>query len=456
MESAQIKVLKSYPKMTNKLIMLYSRKILLTFLSVFLASHLFGQAKKLSLQESVDYALQNHPDIQNKKLGEKYADAQVDETRSIGIPQLNANVQFVNNIERQVFVFPNPATGKNEPIRIGNKYSTVGTLSASWLALDATYFVGLKAAEGFTELSRLQTNMTSRDVIVNVTKAYYLVLITSENVSLLEQNIKTLEAILSQTEGYYKNGFAEKLDVDRLNLTLSNLNIQLEGLKDQKGITEQLLKLNIGMSVDTEIELSDNLESLYKSSIEGYAQSFNPKERIEYKLMNSQLQLTALDKKRFELAKYPNLAFFANYQQNNFGEEIDFSKWYGNSFWGFRVGIPIFSGFNNKAQLKKRSINMDQTVNSMNMFENAAKLEANQAIIRYDRSVKTIELQKKNLELANEILRISSVKLKEGIGSSLEITNAQQEVKTSQTNYLNAVYDLLNAQIELKKAFGKI
>lgn len=436
--------------------MLYSRQLLTSILIVFIGTHLFGQAKKLTLQESVDYALQNHPDIQNKKLGEKYADAQVDETRSIGIPQLNANLQFINNIERQVFVFPNPMTGKNEPIRIGNKFSTVGTLSASWLALDATYFVGLKAAEGFTELSRLQTNMTERDVVVAATKAYYLVLITSENVSLLEQNIKTLEAILTQTEGYYKNGFAEKIDVDRLNLTLSNLNIQLEGLKDQKGITEQLLKLNIGMPVETEIELTDNLESLYKSTIEGYAKSFDPKQRIEYKLMNSQLHLTALDKKRFELSKYPNLAFFANYQQNNFGEEIDLSKWYGNSYWGFRVGIPIFSGFNNKAQLKKRRINMDQTVNSMNMFENAAKLEANQAILRYDRSLKTIELQKKNLELANEILRISSVKLKEGVGSSLEITNAQQEVKTSQTNYLNAVYDLLNAQIELKKAFGKI
>lgn len=434
----------------------YSRQLLISLLVILLGTNLFGQAKKLSLQESVDYALQNHPDIQNKKLGEKYADAQVNETRSIGLPQVSANLQFVNNLEKQVFVFPNPATGKNEPIRVGNNFTTTGTLAASWLALDATYFVALKAAESFTELSRLQTSMTSRDAVVAVTKSYYLVLITSENVSLLEQNIKTLEAILFQTEGFYKNGFAEKIDVDRLNLTLSNLNIQLEGLKDQKRITEQLLKLNIGMPVETEIELTDNLESLYKSSIEGYTQSFNPKERIEYKLMNSQLQLNNLDKKRFELTKYPNLAFFANYQQNNFGEEIDLSKWYGNSFWGFRVGIPIFSGFNNDAQLKKRRINIDQTVNSMNMFENAARLEANQAITRYDRSIKTIELQKKNLELANEILRISSVKLKEGVGSSLEIINAQQELKTSQTNYLNAVYDLLNAQIELKKAFGKI
>jgi len=442
--------------MTNNKIMPYSRQLLISLLIILLGNNLFGQAKKLSLQESVDYALQNHPDIQNKKLGEKYADAQVDETRSIGLPQVSANLQFVNNLEKQVFVFPNPATGKNEPIRVGNNFTTTGTLAASWLALDATYFVALKAAESFTELSRLQTSMTSRDAVVAVTKSYYLVLITSENVSLLEQNIKTLEAILFQTEGFYKNGFAEKIDVDRLNLTLSNLNIQLQGLKDQETITEQLLKLNIGMPVETEIELTDNLESLYKSSIEGYTQSFNPKERIEYKLMNSQLQLNNLDKKRFELTKYPNLAFFANYQQNNFGEEIDLSRWYGNSFWGFRVGIPLFSGFNNNAQLKKRRINIDQTVNSMNMFENAARLEANQAITRYDRSIKTIELQKKNLELANEILRISSVKLKEGVGSSLEITNAQQELKTSQTNYLNAVFDLLNAQIELKKAFGKI
>lgn len=433
------------------------KQLSLSLLFILMLMHQAGaQVQKFSLKESVEYATKNHPDVKNKHLGEKYADAQVEETRAIGIPQVNANVQFVNNIEKQVFVFPNPATGKGEPFRVGNKYSTVATLAASWLALDANYFIGLKAAEGFTELSKQQTSLTERDVIINVTKAYHLVLIARENVSLLEQNIKTLEAVLAQTEGFYKNGFAEKLDVDRLNLTLSNLKVQFDGLKDQTRIAEQLLKLNMGMPVDTEIELTDNLEALYTASMETFNGSFDPKQRIEHQLLSSQLHLSSLDKRRFELAKYPNLAFFYNYQQNNFGETIDYGKWYGNSFWGFRVGIPIFSGLGNQAQLKKRKIDMDQIQNSIALFENAAKLEVNQALLKYDRSLKTIEVQKKNLELANEILRISTVKLKEGVGSSLEISNAQQEVKTSQTNYLNAIYEILNNQIELKKALGKI
>jgi outer membrane protein len=135
---------------------------------------------------------------------------------------------------------------------------------------------------------------------------------------------------------------------------------------------------------------------------------------------------------------------------------LDFGTWYGNSFWGFKVGIPIFSGFNNKAQLTKSRITIDQINNSILQFESGTALEANQAKTKLDRSMKTIDIQKKNLELANEILRVSSAKLKEGVGSNLEITNAQQEVKTSQTNYLNAIYDLLNAQLELKKAYGKL
>ena len=150
------------------------------------------------------------------------------------------------------------------------------------------------------------------------------------------------------------------------------------------------------------------------------------------------------------------LLFFANYQQNNFADKIDYSKWYGNSFWGFKIGVPIFSGFSNKAQLIKRDISIEQTINTIKSFENAANMEVSAALAKFNRSIQTIEIQKQNLALANEILKISSAKLKEGVGSNLEITNAQQEVKTSQTNYLNAIYDLLNAQIELKKAYGKL
>jgi outer membrane protein len=415
-----------------------------------------AQSTKLSLIGALDYASQNHPDIKNKVLGEAYSQAQIMETKSIGIPQISGNLQFVNNIQKQVFVFPNPQTGINSPIRVGNNYTTTATLAANWLAFDASYFIGLRAAEALADLSKLQTNLNKNDVAVNVTKAYYLVLITKENISLLDQNMKTLEAVLFQTEGYYKNGFAEKLDVDRLQLTLSNLSVQLEGLKDQAIITEQLLKLNMGMPVTENIELTDNLESLYQTIVDENNQNFDAKNRVEYKLLSSQLTLTQLDKKRYEVTKYPNLVFFANYAQNNFSDKIDYSTWYANSFWGFKVGVPIFSGFNNKAQLIKRNIQIEQTLNTIKSFENAATLEANMALTKFNRSLKAIETQKLNLALANEILKISTAKLKEGVGSNLEITNAQQEVKTSQTNYLNAIYDLLNAQIELKKAYGKL
>lgn len=431
-------------------------KILLSLLVILVSHTIQGQSSRFSLNEAVDYALKTHPDVKNKELSEKYSDAQVMETRAIGIPQVSANVQFVNNIQKQVFVFPNPATGKNEPIRVGNNYTTSAVVSASWLALDASYFLGLKAAQALTDLAKLQTNMNKQEVAVNVTKAYYLVLITRENVDLLKENIKTLETIYNQTEAYYKNGFAEKVDVDRLKLTLSNLNVQLESLNDQAVITEKLLKLNMGMPIESAIELTDNLEALYKAVNQSLSNEFSPKDRVEFQILKSQQTLTTLDKKRFEVSKYPNLAFFANYQQNNFSETINFNTWYANSFWGFRMGIPIFSGMNNKAQLIKRDVNLAQIQNTIQAFENASKLEAQSALVRYNRSLKTLEVQKQNLELANEILRISSVKLKEGIGSNLEITNAQQELKTSQTNYLNAIFDLLNAQIELKKAYGKL
>jgi len=434
-----------------------SYKIKFPFIALLLVfcTNSFGQTTKLSLKESVDYALLNHPDVKNKILDERYAEAQVDETRSIGIPKLNANLQFVNNIQKQVFVFPN-ASGSYQPIRVGTTLVSIAQINASWLALDASYFTGLKASKAFTELAKTQTNLSSRDVTVNVIKAYYLVLITKENIGLLSENIKTIEAILQQTEGYYKNGFAEKIDVDRIKLNVSNLKVQLDGLNDQAIITEQLLKLNMGMPIEKPIELTDNLEDLYKISVDNDEVGFDPKKRVEYKLLEKQLELSNYDKQRFQSSKYPNLAFFATYQQASYNDKVNFQEWYGNTFWGFQIGIPIFAGLGTNAKIEERKINIDQTKNTMVMFENGANLEANQAKTKYDRAIKTIEIQKQNLELANDILKISSAKLKEGVGSNLEITNAQQEVKTSQTNYLNAIYDLLNAKLELKRVYGKL
>lgn len=428
--------------------------ILPVFLIYYFTSN--GQSQNLSLQDAVNYAISNHPDIKNKILGEKYAKAQVDETTAYGIPQVSGNIQFLNNVKKQVFAFPDFTTGKNKPISIGTDYSTTASINASWLALDASYFLGLKASKAFVEVTRLQTNQSKIDVTANVIKSYYLVLITKENIELIKQNIKTLETILYQTENYYKNGFAEKIDVDRLNLSLSNLKIQLDNLTEQANITEQLLKFNMGMPVETPITLTDNLEVIYTKSLIETERKFDPKNRVEFKLLNAQLDLNKIDKKRYEMIYYPNLVFFSTYQQNKLSDNLEFNDWIPNSFWGFKIGIPIFSGFANRAQHSKRAIALEQTQNNIKMFENASAFEANQAKTKYLRSVKTIEIQKKNLALANEILEIASKKLNEGVGSNLEITNAQQEVKTSQTNYLNAIYDLLNAEIELKKAYGNL
>lgn len=427
-------------------------------LPIFLLQQLLsnGQSQNLTLQDAINYAMSNHPDIKNKILGEKYAKAQVDETTAFGIPQVSGNLQFLNNIQKQVFAFPDFQTGINKPISIGTNYSTTASINASWLALDASYFLGLRASKAFVDIAKLQTNLSKNEITVNVIKSYYLVLITKENIELLKQNIKTLEAILNQTEAYYKNGFAEKLDVDRLNLTLSNIRVQLESLSEQATVTEQLLKFNIGMPVENPITLTDNLETIYNKSLSETESTFDPKNRVEFKLLNAQLNLNKIDKKRYEMIYYPNLVFFSTYQQNKLSDKLEFNDWIGSSFWGFKIGIPIFSGLANRAQHSKRVITIEQNLNNIKMFENASTLEAGQAKVKYMRSVKTIEIQKKNLELANEILDIASKKLNEGVGSNLEITNAQQEVKTTQTNYLNAIYDLLNAQIELKKAYGNL
>lgn len=411
---------------------------------------------KLSLEQSIAYALENNPGLKNKKLDVEYARGQVLETTSIGLPQVNGSVQFNHNLELPVFIFPNPQTGEQSPVRIGQTYSTTAAVSVSQLLFDGTYLLGLKAAQQFVEMASSLEKMNSSQLKNTVTKSYLLCLITAENLKLVQSNLTVIDQSYQQTVALQKAGFAEKLDVDRLMIAKSNLETQIKTLSSQLVLTEKMLKLNLGMEVNQPIELTDKIETLYQMDAEllnteenGYTQ------RPEYKVLMNQQGLNQLNLKRYKVSMAPSISAFYNYQQAFYGDDLTFDPWFGSSMWGLQMRIPIFKGLNTKAQLQKVNAEIGKTNNDLSNFKQAAQLEVFQHQSKFKTSLENMNVQKQNMKLAEEVLALTTKKFENGMGSNIEVISAQNDLKTAQTNYLNALYEVAIAKTDLLKALGK-
>ncbi len=433
---------------------------LLFLLSLSTGLTAFGQnsssnstdTQSLTLAQALEVAVANNTSVKNAYADVAMADQQVKETTAIGIPQVKGQVQFMNALQKQVFVFP----GLAAPIRVGNTYTTTASINMSWLMLDATYFLGLKAAKTYTDLAKKAASKTETDVKIDVAKTYFMALIAKENIELLNSNVGTLNKTLTQVKALNKEGFTESLEVDRLQLQLNNLAISKQQVIDQYEIVLGLLKVKMGLSQDKNIKLSDDINSINAqySDIDTTA-TLNLSARTDFQLLQQQLTLNKMDVQRYQYSKYPNLVGAATYQQNNMGETLDFGKWYSNSFYALQVNVPIFSGFGNDARIQKAKITQYKTENTIYNAKNLIELDVFQTKQKYLRALDRVVQQKENLDLANRILNISTIKYNEGVGSNLELITATQDVRNTQTNYLSALYDLLVTKLDYQVALGQ-
>lgn len=409
---------------------------------------------RFSIRQALEYASSNNPDIKNAYADVALADQTVKEVTAMGIPQVRGQVQFQDQIAKQVFVFP--LNGVATPVRVGNKYTTQAALNVNWLLLDGTYFLGLKSAKEYTRLSKKIAVQTENDVKIDIAKTYFLALIAKENISLMNASYETLQKTYNEVTALYKEGFAEELESDRLKLQLSNLDVSRKKMRDQYEVALGLLKVKMGLEQSKPVILTDNIDQLNTLlATPDTEESINWKGRSDFQVLQQQAILNKYNIKRYQYGKYPNLAGAFTYQQSNFGETIDFSRWYDNSFLALQMNIPIFSGFSNDAKIQKAKIELLKTETNIKKAENMIGLEVQQNRLRFLRAQEYVQQQKENLELAGRILKTSTIKYREGVGSNLELVTANQDLKTTQTNYLTAVYELLVAKLDYMMSLGK-
>ena len=450
-----------------------------------------------TLDDCIKYALENTIDVKNARVDEQIADAKVKETFGIGLPQIDGSVAVQHNAKLPRFFATyqvakgfgggednpdNPLNGlgleDSDVVAMPNFFQLPSSGSAgvtvNQLLFNTTYLVGLKAAGTYKELSERSSEQTQIQVIENVTKAYYAVLVNNERITLFDNNIARVDSLLRTTTALNQNGFAEAIDVDRTQVTLNNLKSERLKFLNLQNLSLGLLKFQMNYPMEKDLNVAGSLSDLRvnENLFNEYEEGWDYKNRIEYRMLDTQRRLLELDIKNQQSHSYPSLVGFANFgyltqspnisgvfkTNTNLSDngQVGPDQWYPYSSFGVSLRVPIFSGLQRTYQVQQAKLSLLKTENQFTSLKQGIDLSIQQNTIEYKNALETFRSQRENMELADRVARVTKIKYEQGVGSNIEVTDAEASLRESQVNYYNALFDAIIAKINLDKAYAKI
>lgn len=469
------------------------KQILLFLLLTAGWNGLFAQ-QAMSLNDCRLYALNNHPQVKIAQMQVADADWQIKENTASGLPQIKAGATYTGFLQRAGIPASAVSFGSGTPPPddlvqafddnglseffpwFGNQFagdpdsrlifspvhSLAGNVEVSQLLFSNTYLTALKAARYYRDYVNVQLEATKQSVQNGVADAYLPALLISENILILDKNIANVEKLRNEIKAVNQAGFAEQLDVDRLDLSLSTLRSERNNLSRQFEIVVNALKMTMGMPIGEQITLNDNIDKLMAeyASVDPEAQ-VNFMNRPEYAQVLKGRELSVLQMELYAKPYLPTVAGFIQYQpgfQGGFGSGDSYNKkWFfiPSAVAGVSVSFNIWDGGGNKAR-KQRALIGVQTVDvQKSMLENAINLEVENARKALVNARERVSNQQQNLELAQRIYETTQKKYRAGVGSSLEVTQAESELYRAQQAWMSARYDELSARVTLKRSLGQ-
>jgi len=439
-------------------------KRILLFLLILSSFSLKGQSQKLSLSECIDLAIKNNENLKNSILEEKISKALSNEYLSIGFPQINfdGGIKYNHEVPKSLLdisrFMPGVPEGTEQEVQFGQAYDGRVDLFVNQMIFNGSYFVGLSAAK---ELIKLSEKMTERNVIEiheSVSKAYYTTLNTKSRVDLVNSNIDRLDALLKQTKSLYENGFVEKLDLDRIQVSYNNLKsekIKADRLYD---LSLAVLKFQIGISVDKKIELIEEFNEELVTAFSFDLNEFDYSKRIEYSILQTDKNLKFYELKNNRTQYLPQVYANYNYGYNTSASQsnifFESDRWKKFGTFGLQVIVPIFDGFLKRSRINQSKYKIEQVENQMLFLERSINLQINQSLASYQNSKESLKIATENLELAQDVYFASEKKYAQGVGSNLELIDSNNSLKIAQNQYYNSLYESIISIIDIKKTLG--
>jgi len=418
---------------------------------------------QFKLDDCVVYAQKNNVQVKNALLA---IDAQVQTNREIGAaayPTVMTSSSVMDYTKIPVSLLPaqifGGAAGTFIPVQFGTKFNANYGANFSQLLFDGQVFIALQARSTSLEMQRKNAALTEENIKANIYKIYYQLSASKTQLNILDANIERLSKLAHDAEVMYKNGFAEKLDVDKVNVQLNNLQTEKLKANNAVAIGYMGLKMLMGMPVKDSLVLTETINEKDLTGDVSLENEFQYALRKDFQYLTTLKKLSEYNVKRYQLSNLPTVSVSGAYTKNAQRQKFDFfegGNWFTTSFFNLNVSLPIFNGGATMAKIRRTKIELQQVKNQMDAMKNNIDNEITQAKLNYISSVATVQFQKKNMQLAETVYAQTKKKFETGTGSNTEISASQADLVSAQNNYMNALYSALIAKVDFLKATGKL
>lgn len=439
--------------------------MILSVISLLFSDAVLAQTKggelKLSLSEAQEYAIINNKQILSAKSDVMASRMAVWETISAALPQVEASGSFADNLKLMTTLLPDFFGGdptKKIAVQFGSQFNSSANVQATIVLFNGPLLVGIETSKLAKKLSEENLEKTEDDTRESVSTAYYLILVSEKSLSILNGNIANLNETLKSTRAMFTAGMAESTDVDQMVSNVTMLENSKSALERTIELNYNLLRFQLGVSAETVIELTDNLESLTAEiNVEALlSQDFDHTKNVNYKLVEGQELMSSLVLKSQKASILPTLAGFYNYGTNGMGDKISELEWFPNSMTGLQLSVPILASGQRYAKIRKAQINLDKARINKDMVAEQLILQEKQ--LRYNLVNANLQYksQKDNVEVSKRVYASTENKYKQGMASSLDLTQANSLYLTAENNYISALMNLLQTKLALDKLLNNM
>ena len=433
---------------------------------------------EFTLVEAEEYALQHSYVVQNSGLDVAAAQKKVWETIATGLPQVSGKANYTKNIDAAkspmpVAIIPTdfwdvlgipedtPLDG-TFPISFADKYDSNYGFTVDQLIFDGSYIVGVGSAKVYVQMATQTKEKTEIDIKHAVAQSYFLVLTAEENLKVMKENLKNSQKLESDTKALFENGFSEEQDVDQMRLLVQKAENEILKAEREIRIARIVLKYTMGVKVDDQIELTESLDLFLNPLLENEEQplGFDYSTHIDYRMIDTQRQLSMKELKLSKSAYLPRLSAFYNWSKTAYGNNANLFKssvpWFKSSMVGLNLTIPIFTSGQQMAKVQQAKFAYQQAENDQSLAEQTLQKDYLTAIADIESAADQYRNDLDNKQLARRIYDKTTIKYNNGISSSIELSQTETQYIEAQGAWVASVIQLLNSKISLDKAIGKL
>ena len=406
--------------------------------------------EKGTLGNCVRYALFHNPKVQQSLLDEEITDQEINTKLSNWFPQLNFNFNLIHNYKLPVSIVA------GNPIQAGTINSSSGQFSVTQTIFGRDVLLAATSAGDVREAAKQNTVMNKVDIVINVSKAFYSVLLARLQIDLVKKDIIRLRRSQSDAFEQYKAGITDKNDYKRGTILLNNAVAELKTEEENLKIRYSLLKNFMGYDSNNEFKLEYDSTMMEKDAFIDTSQSLSFDSRIEYKLLETKRRLSEANLNYYKWSFIPNISAFGNYNFNFMNDKFAglYNQNYPNSLVGVQLSIPIFEGGKRYYEIEEAELSLHRTDYDRIALENSIMTEYTEALAGYKSNHSNLMMLKENIQLAREVYNTIQLQYKSGVKSYLEVIIAETDLRETQTNYLNSLYQVLSSKLDVEKALG--